>query len=73
MSQDDPPALGTAEAYRQCVRELHRPHPDYQRAQVFATLALEETLREVAAEAGAAGTIVGNALAALGETIERDR
>jgi hypothetical protein len=69
MSQDDPPALGTGEAYRQCVRELHQPHPDYERAQVFATLALHEAVRGLTGEVSAVGPLVQAALTALRETI----
>ncbi len=32
------------------MRELHQAHPDYERAQVYATLNLEETLREISAQ-----------------------
>jgi len=52
MSQlpDDREALDPGEAYQACVKELHQAHPDYERAQVYATLGLEETLREVAGQ-----------------------
>jgi hypothetical protein len=36
------------DAYRLCVQELSREHPDYQAAQVFATLSVEEALRDLA-------------------------
>jgi hypothetical protein len=32
-----------------CLEELNRPGPDYQAAQVYATLSLEEALRDLAA------------------------
>jgi hypothetical protein len=45
LSGGELPALEPGEAYQTCVRELRGPHPDYERAQVCATLSLEETLR----------------------------
>jgi len=30
------------------MRGLQQPHPDYQAAQLYATLSLEETMRDVA-------------------------
>ncbi len=47
---DDREALDPGEAYQACVKELHQAHPDYERAQVYATLSLEETLREMCAQ-----------------------
>jgi hypothetical protein len=41
--------LAPGEAYQRCIQELDQPHPDYQAAQVFAMLSLEETMREVLA------------------------
>jgi hypothetical protein len=41
-----------------CIQELNREHPDYQAAQVCATLSLEEALRDLAQAVGrAAGDI----------------
>ena len=42
---DDRPDLLPGEAIRECVGELGKLHPDYQRAQVYATLALRESAR----------------------------
>jgi hypothetical protein len=36
------------EAIRACVEELGKLHPDFERAQVYATLALRESVDEVA-------------------------
>jgi hypothetical protein len=36
------------DAYRLCIQELSREHPDYQAVQVFATLSVEEALRDLA-------------------------
>jgi hypothetical protein len=36
------------DAYQLCVQELSREDPDYQAAQVFATLSVEEALRDLA-------------------------
>jgi hypothetical protein len=38
---------GDAREY--CIEELNREHPDYQVAQVYATLSLEEALRDLTA------------------------
>ena len=38
------------EAIRECVGELGKLHPDYERAQVYATLALREAVAGVAEE-----------------------
>ena len=34
-------------AYQRRMQELSRPHPDYQAAQLYATLSLEEALRDM--------------------------
>ena len=47
--QGEPRALEPGEAYQRCLRELGNPHPDWQAAHVYATLSLEETLRDVVA------------------------
>ncbi len=39
--------LDRGEAYQRCMHELGQPHPDYQAAQLYATLSLEEALRDV--------------------------
>lgn len=42
-----------------CVRELNQEHPDYQAAQVYAILSVEEALRDLAAAVSrAAGRLV---------------
>ena len=33
-----------------CILELGQPHPDYQAAQLYATLSLEEALRDMIAQ-----------------------
>jgi hypothetical protein len=38
-----------SDALVHCLQELNREHPDYQAAQVFETLSLEEALRDLAA------------------------
>jgi hypothetical protein len=46
-------------ALEYCLQELNREHPDYQAAQVFATLSLKEAIRDLAAAIGqAAGRLV---------------
>ena len=37
-----------SEAYDSCTHELQRPVPDYQAAQVYALLSVEEALRDLA-------------------------
>jgi hypothetical protein len=44
---DDRPDLEPGEAIRACVEELGKLHPDYERAQVYATLSLREAVAEV--------------------------
>lgn len=45
----DTTTTGTGrEAYVRCVQELARPDPDFQAAQVYATLSVEEALRDLA-------------------------
>lgn len=77
MSQHEAASLGRGEAYQQCVRELQQPEPDYERAQVLATLSLHEAMRDAADELGAfsggidaLSGIVRDGLAALNETID---
>jgi hypothetical protein len=43
-------------ALEYCIQELNREHPDYQAAQVYATLGLEEALRDLAAAIGRAAS-----------------
>jgi len=40
-------ALDRGEAYQRCTHELGRPHPDYQAGQLYATLSMEEALRDM--------------------------
>jgi hypothetical protein len=40
------------EAPEYCLQELNREHPDYQVAQVYATLSVEEALRDLATAIG---------------------
>ena len=40
--------LGPGEAHQRCLDELNRPYPDYQAAQLYATLSLQEAVRDVA-------------------------
>lgn len=47
---DDRPDLEPGEAIRECVGELGKLHPDFERAQVYATLALRESVAEVATQ-----------------------
>jgi hypothetical protein len=47
-----------SDALMYCIQELNREHPDFQAAQVYATLSLEEALRDLAQAVGrAAGDI----------------
>jgi hypothetical protein len=47
------------DALEYCLQELNREHPDYQAAQVFATLSLEEAIRGLASAIGqAAGRLI---------------
>jgi hypothetical protein len=43
-------ALDPGEAYQRCVHELGQRQPDYRAAQLYATLSLEEAMRDVAAQ-----------------------
>jgi hypothetical protein len=45
-------AHGDARAY--CLRELNHEHPDYEAAQVYAILSVEEALRDLAGAIGRA-------------------
>ena len=47
---DDRPDLEPGDAARACVEELGKVHSDYQRAQVYATLALREAVEKVTNE-----------------------
>jgi hypothetical protein len=42
--------LDHGEAYQRCMQELLELDPDYQAAQLYATLSLEETVRDVATQ-----------------------
>jgi hypothetical protein len=44
---DDRDDLDPGEAMRECVGELGKLHPDYQRAQVYATLSLQGAVAEL--------------------------
>jgi len=48
-------ALGPGEAYRRCVAEMRKAYPDPARAQLYATLSVEETLRGRGGAAGRRG------------------
>jgi hypothetical protein len=50
LTGGEPPSLEPGEAYQRCLQELQLPHPDCPMAQVWAILALEETLRGVGAQ-----------------------
>jgi hypothetical protein len=39
-------------ALEYCLQELNREHPDYQAAQVYATLSVEEALRDLTTALG---------------------
>lgn len=49
LPDGQPQAVGLdrGEAYQRCMHELGQPHPDYQAAQLYATLSLEEALRDM--------------------------
>jgi hypothetical protein len=40
------------DALEYCLQELNREHPNYQAAQVYATLSVEEALRDLATAIG---------------------
>jgi hypothetical protein len=42
--------LGPGEAYQRCMRELAKPYPDYGHARLYATLSMEQTLRDMVAQ-----------------------
>jgi len=44
--------LDPREAYQRCIHELAQRQPDYQAAQVYATLSLEEAVRDATAQLG---------------------
>jgi hypothetical protein len=50
LPDDAPQPLDHGEAYQRCMRELRKPYPDYTCAQLYATLSMEETLRDVVAQ-----------------------
>ena len=43
-------ASAAGDICQECVKELHKPYPDYAKVQALATLSLAETLWEVAAQ-----------------------
>lgn len=43
LPDDEPQALDLGEAYQRCMREIARPYPDHEAAQLCAVLSLEET------------------------------
>lgn len=42
--------LDRSEAYRRCLYELRKAEPDYRAAQVYATLSLEDAIRDMVTE-----------------------
>jgi hypothetical protein len=52
LSGGPPPSLARGEAYTTCIAELSRPHPDYERALVYAVLSLDEAVRSAVAQLG---------------------
>jgi hypothetical protein len=50
LPDGDPKVLAPGEAYQRCMHAIGRPHPDYEAAHLYATLSLEETLRDVVAQ-----------------------
>lgn len=40
-------ALEPGEAHQRCLRELQQAEPNYQAAQIYAALSLEETVRNL--------------------------
>jgi hypothetical protein len=57
--QSDNLARSHDDARQRCIQELNSEHPDYQAAQVYATLSVEEALRDMADR-------ISNALRRLG-------
>lgn len=45
-----PITLSHGEPYERCLQELRKPQPDYQLAQLYATLSIDEAIREVAVQ-----------------------
>ena len=50
LPDNEPQALKPGEAYQRCNHELSRPYPNHEAARLYATLSLEETLRDVVAQ-----------------------
>ena len=50
LPDDAPQPLDPGEVYQRCMRELGKPYPDYVCAQLYPTLSVEQTLRDVAAQ-----------------------
>ena len=42
--------LGPGDALKECMKAIGRAHPDYESAQVYAILSLNETLQSVAVQ-----------------------
>jgi hypothetical protein len=49
-NQDQVDPYERSEAYERCLDELGQPNPDYRVAQLYATLSLEEALRDMIAQ-----------------------
>jgi len=47
---DQRTSLNHSEPYERCLQELRQPQPDYQLAQLYATLSMEEAIRDVAVQ-----------------------
>ncbi len=47
---DSSQPLGSGDALKECMKAIRRTHPDYESAQVYAILSVNETLQSVAAQ-----------------------
>jgi hypothetical protein len=47
---DSSQPLGPGDALKECMKAIRRTHPDYESAQVYAILSVNETLQSVAAQ-----------------------
>jgi hypothetical protein len=65
LPDSQPNTLSHSESYERCLEELRRPQPDYQRAQLCATLSLEEAIRDLAVQLAQLSTTLHVALKRL--------
>lgn len=59
---DEPHALADGEALQRCLAALDPLRPNYDEAQVYAILAVEQTLRRVAVQLDELGAVVARGM-----------